>query len=94
MNFSEALILMKQGQKVARQGWNGRGMFAFLQKGYPEGIGINQNTAEATGIPQGTVCKFRPYFMLFTAQEDFAHWVPSGSDILAEDWFNASHAAE
>lgn len=28
----------------------------------------------------------RPYFELFTAQKDFAHWVPSGSDILAEDW--------
>lgn len=30
--------------------------------------------------------KFRPYFMLYTAQGDFAHWVPSTSDILAEDW--------
>lgn len=61
-------------------------MWAVIQKGYPDGIAINKNTAEATGIAEGTVCAFRPYFLLFTAQKDFAHWVPSGSDILAEDW--------
>ena len=86
MNFSQALDAMKLGSKIARDGWNGKGMFAFMQKGYPDGIGINKNTSEATGIPEGTVCAFRPYFMLYTAQQDFAHWVPSGSDILAEDW--------
>jgi hypothetical protein len=86
VGFGDALAAMQMGLKVARLGWNGSGMFAFIQKGYPDGIAINANTAEATGIPEGTVCKFRPYFMLFTAQGDFAHWVPSGSDILATDW--------
>jgi len=84
--FGEALRNMKQGNKVARKGWNGHGMWAVMQKGYPDGIHINKNTAEATGIPEGTLMKFRPYFMLFTAQGDFAHWVPSSSDILADDW--------
>jgi len=86
MNFGQALEAMKSGKKVARKGWNGKGMFAFYQKAYPDGIPINKNTSEATGIPEGTVCSFRPYFMLKTAQDDFAHWVPSTSDILAEDW--------
>lgn len=86
ITFGEALRNMKQGKKVARQGWNGQGMWAVMQKGYPDGIHINKNTAEATGIPEGTLMKFRPYFMLFTAQGDFANWVPSGSDIIADDW--------
>lgn len=86
MNFGEALEVLKAGKKIARAGWNGQGMWAVLQKGYPDGIGINKNTSDATGLPFGTVCKFRPYFILKTAQDDFAHWVPSGSDILAEDW--------
>ncbi|MDT8902191.1 DUF2829 domain-containing protein [Anaeroselena agilis] len=85
--FAVALTAIKDGRKVARIGWNGKGMYAFLQKGYPDGIPLNKNTSEATGIPEGTVCRFRPYLMLFTAQGDFAHWVPSGSDILADDWF-------
>lgn len=86
MDFSKALQVLKAGGKAARQGWNGKNMWAVMQKGYPEGIAINKNTAEATGLPEGTVCKFRPYFLLCTAQGDFAHWVPSGSDLLAEDW--------
>jgi len=33
MDFSEALKLLKMGQKVTRQGWNGKGMFIFLREG-------------------------------------------------------------
>lgn len=86
MTFGFALEAMKLGKKVARFGWNGTGMWAVIQNGYPEGIAINKNTADATGLELGSVQKFRPYFILYTAQKDFAHWVPSGSDILAEDW--------
>jgi hypothetical protein len=32
-SFSEALIHLKSGKKVARQGWNGKGMFLFLVNG-------------------------------------------------------------
>ena len=90
MDFGRALEALKAGKKVARDGWNGQNMWAVLQNGYPNGIGINKNTAEATGLPEGTICRFRPYFLLKTAQDDFAHWVPSGSDLLAEDWYVAS----
>ena len=30
MNFGEAIIALKQGKKVARKGWNGKGMFLYL----------------------------------------------------------------
>ena len=33
MNFGYALELLKDGKKVARAGWNGRGMFLFLVNG-------------------------------------------------------------
>lgn len=87
MTFGHALEAMKRGDKVARTSWNGNGMWAVIQKGYPNGIAINKNTAEATGFEEGSVMKFRPYFLLYTAQKDFAHWVPSGSDIIGEDWY-------
>lgn len=74
------------GGKVARAGWNGKGMFLVYQKGYPDGIPINKNTADATGIPQGTVCKFLPYIMMRTAQGDFVPWLCSQTDLLATDW--------
>lgn len=88
-NFGEALVALKQGKKLARQGWNGRGMFIVYQKGYPDGIPINQNTAEATGIAQGTICKFLPYLMMKTVDGSFVPWLASQTDILAEDWVTA-----
>ena len=30
MDFSKALRELKNGNKVARQGWNGKGMYLFL----------------------------------------------------------------
>ena len=87
LDFGGAIAALKAGKKVARVGWNGKGMFGVYQKGYPEGIAVNKNTAEAYGVPEGTVMKFRPYMQLKTAQNDCAMWVPSVSDVLAEDWF-------
>lgn len=32
MNFSEALALLKEGNSLARGGWNGKGQYIALQK--------------------------------------------------------------
>ena len=65
-----------------------RDMYIVLQKGYPDGIPINANTAEATGISEGETCKFLPYIMMKTADEGnvFVPWLASQTDILADDW--------
>jgi hypothetical protein len=88
MDFSYALHALKEGQKVMRRGWNGKNMWVVLQKGYPDGVPINKNTAEATGVSEGVVCYFRPYLMMRTADFDatFVPWVASQTDILADDW--------
>lgn len=86
MDFSDALRHVKDSDRIARTGWNGKDMFVVFQPGYPDGIGINANTATATGIPQGTVCAFRPYLMMRTVDGSFVPWAPSVSDVLAEDW--------
>lgn len=86
MNFSQALEQVKIGLKIQREGWNGKGMYVVYQKAYPEGIPINANTAEATGLPVGTVCRFLPYLMMKTADGAFVPWLISQTDALAEDW--------
>ena len=30
LNFGQAIEALKQGKRIARQGWNGKGMFLFL----------------------------------------------------------------
>lgn len=84
--IGEAVKNMQLGHAVTRLGWNGNGMKLFFQKGYPEGIPINKNTSEATGIPEGTVCRFLPYLMLQTVDGSFVPWLASQTDILAVDW--------
>ena len=86
MDFSDALVACKQGSRITRSGWNGAGQFVVYQRGYPDGIAINANTAEATGIPQGTVCQFAPYLMIRNAQGVFVPWLASQGDLLASDW--------
>ena len=86
MDFGQALTAIKAGSRITRDGWNGRGMFVVYQAGYPDGIPINANTATATGIPQGTVCRFRPYLMMRTVDGDFVPWLASQTDLLADDW--------
>lgn len=94
MNFGQALERLETGNKMARAGWNGKGMYIVLQEGYPKGIPINANTARATEIPEGTVMKFRPYIMMYTADGDFVPWVASQTDLLSDDWQWVSIANE
>lgn len=89
MDFSKALVQLRLGDKISREGWNAPGQYVVYQAGYPQGIAINANTAFATGIAQGTVCVFRPYLMLRTADGSFVPWAPSVSDVLALDWLAA-----
>jgi hypothetical protein len=85
----EALKLIRDGERLARQGWNGEGMYVVMQPGYPEGIGINANTAKATGLPQGTVRPFLPYLMFRTATGAFVPWSATATDLVTDDWYVA-----
>jgi len=86
MYFEYALPKLRAGMRITRDGWNAAGQYVALQPGYPDGIAINANTAAATGLPEGTVCAFRPYLLLRTADGSFVPWAPSVSDVLAGDW--------
>jgi len=86
MNFGDALAQLKLGSRISREGWNGKGMWLAYQPGYPGGIPINANTAKATGLPLGTLCRFLPYIMMKTADGAFVPWLASQTDVLADDW--------
>lgn len=86
MDFGDALQELRDGERLAREGWLTRSAFVVLQAGYPSGIPINRNTAEATGIPEGSVCRFAPYFMVRTHYGEFVPWTPTHADLLGRDW--------
>lgn len=84
--IGRAVKEMQNGARVSRAGWNGKGMYLAYQPGYPDGVPINANTARATGLPEGTVCKFLPYIVMKTADGSFVPWLCSQTDLLAVDW--------
>jgi hypothetical protein len=86
MDFGQAIREAKAGNKIARQGWNGKGMFVVYQKGYPEGIPANKNTAEAFGMKEGELFKVRPYLQMRCVDGSHQMWLASQSDILEDDW--------
>ena len=85
-DFSWALRQMKHGKKIHRAGWNGKGMFAVLQKGYPQGIPCNKQTSEAWGLNEGDLFRCEPYMQLKMVNGSHSMWVPSVNDCLSNDW--------
>ena len=87
MTFGLAIEALKKGLKVARKGWNGKGMFVVYQKAYPQGIPCNKQTAEAWGIKEGDLFVCNPYLQIKNVNGSHSMWVPSIGDVLSEDWY-------
>lgn len=93
MTFGEAITAMKDGHKVSRAGWNGKGMFIVLMPGLRlpaassagNGPKVNQRTARHIG--QDTPLDSQPYFAMRTASGQWQPgWTCSTPDALADDW--------
>jgi len=85
-DFGWALELLKRGRKMAREGWNGKGMYITYKPGYPDGIVANEATRKAHNLPEGATIIYRPYLEMKTADGSIVPWLASQTDILAEDW--------
>lgn len=82
-DFGWALYQLKNGNRVAREGWNGKGMFLFLVPGST----FQVNRPPLLGIySEGTTIKYQPHIDMTTAQGTVVPWLCSQSDMLAEDW--------
>ena len=91
-SFGEALKYLKRGFKVARKGWNGKGMFLWLKpaaeikKEWCKDPFLAELAEENGGSIQalGTIC-------MFTHDSSgrkaiLTGWLASQSDMLLEDW--------
>lgn len=85
-SFSWALDRLKEGKRIHRAGWNGKGMCAVLQKGYPDGIPCNKQTAEAWGICEDDPFRCEAYMQLKLSDGSHCMWVPTIGDCLSNDW--------
>jgi hypothetical protein len=86
IDFGTAIKALKEGHKVARKGWNGRGMWIVLMPAlYLESGLVNGRTSKHLG--EGVDLDSQPYIAMFTADKKWQPgWTPSTADVLAEDW--------
>lgn len=82
MTFGCALEALKNGKKVARNGWNGKGMFLYLIEGAEFQNALKYGYGEYEGEPTITSS-----IAMKTAQNTIVvGWLASQTDMLAEDW--------
>ena len=88
MTFGLALEALKKGHKVARKGWNGKGMWLVLVPGTPVIYPTPDTPYGKAGV---TECEILPHIDMWTTN---AHgrramlpgWLASQTDMLSEDW--------
>lgn len=75
--FGDAVRYLKRGLKVSRKGWNGKGMYLFLC--FPASIEPKAENVEIYSARQSIAIR--------TADSSIVvGWIPSQTDMLAEDW--------
>jgi len=89
MDFGNAIRALKQGKKVCRIGWNGKGMWLALSPGtdaLPAENFWSANNAQYA-YEQGGTAKVLPCITMKTATgEILMGWLASQTDMLSEDW--------
>ena len=93
MNFGQAIEALKDGKKVARKGWNGKGMWIVLMPSLYLPSYTTQDTFKkvndrtAKHIGEDTPLDSQPYISMWTATRQWQPgWLASQADMLSEDW--------
>lgn len=90
-DFGWALERLKEGYRVARTGWNGKGMWLLLipATNYAAASLAVQGTPIMAGkLVQtlGEPLDLLPWIGMKTADAKFVPWLCSQTDMLADDW--------
>lgn len=88
VTFGEALEALKSGKRVARMGWNGKGMFLYLVYGMDGGTTCILKEAPPSGANCVPECpKIGDHINMKAADGSIVvGWLASQTDMLAEDW--------
>lgn len=83
MDFGTAIDAMKDKRKVARKGWNGKGMFLYY---VPAGAYAPCTDIAKSIVNEDGLVEYGAYIAMKTAQGNVVPWLASQTDMLAEDW--------
>ena len=81
MTFGDAIQAAKMGKKIARKGWNGKGMYVFLVHGMDFHTDADLSELEDQDV------EVLDCLVMRTATGAFCPgWLASQTDMLADDW--------
>lgn len=90
LTFGFAIEAMKLGMRVAREGWNGKGMWIIYN---PGSNGRSHTMAEGSVYAHHGIdkCEILPHFDMYTVNSEgrramLPGWLASQSDMAADDW--------
>lgn len=89
MTFGQAIEAMKRGKRVARKGWNGKGMYIWVMPGSTirNCPNIADPHLQAISDANGGTVTFTGSIRMKTATgEVLTGWIASQTDMLSEDW--------
>ena len=92
MSFGDAIAALKAGHKVARTGWNGKGMWLSLSahggesRSVPAGGFWSENNSRYAAENGGAAVVLPCITMKTATGEILMGWLASQTDMLAEDW--------
>jgi hypothetical protein len=90
MTFAEVITKLKEepGVKFARRGWNGKGMFIYLQPASTIPKGCARNKAlQAYDLDMDDEIKINAHVDFKTADGSIiAGWLATQTDMLKDDW--------
>ena len=91
MNFGKAIEVLKEGKRVSREGWNGKGMCLYFVEGTVVPVGnLRGNCAlavKASGGLEGAhqdICGHID--MIASDGSVVVGWLASQTDMMADDW--------
>lgn len=102
LNFGVAVEALKEGRRISRAGWNGKGMFIFMQVPSEIPMGV---VPKMQSLPQSVKDEFQRRFdnrkedspvlnsinyknqlVMVCPDNTIYGWAASPSDVLEEDW--------
>lgn len=91
MSFGHAIAAMKSGERVARAGWNGKGMWiAISGPNGPREIAYenfwSKHASEHARLNGGSAAVLPCIIMKTAGGEILMGWLASQTDMLADDW--------
>ena len=93
MNFGKAIEALKAGSAIRRSGWNGKGLFVVKQVPshitgdiIPKMQSLPQSAKNILMSRENPHIDYTNQMLIINPDGRADSWVPSSSDVFAEDW--------